>query len=507
MLRVRLSPSMPLVVVAVMILAGCTGINQEPHLLHRVSAPVPALVTDAKQRLVVKFEPGKALSQDNRQAICAEPSPDVTQAFSEALKVAVSLNRSAGSAPDNETTRNIGANFARSFSSSIAQLGERLAVIQLFRDRMYRACEAYANGAIDGSAYTLMLARADKTMATLLTAEMAAGAFGRTLARLGGSAGNGVADPEERAALQEKITRLTRELADLAKSDDANRAEQADAKAKELSEAHTLLLALDLSETRLAASSGIGRSAFGNVGSGSNRTGVPALKGELSDIHRAFLDDPGLEPLIDACLTAQSAINLDGKQAEGVNKASDEIHEAAKIADRDNNTIKFLRDILDTTEFDENENATNLTENEVDSLVKLGVMKNNGDISKTAIEDVIQKSEESKQNQQGIIRDAEIKIASNLLVAGSGFAAFCLTKIFGDLSDAGFIKTMISSRYELRKLDHELKLHEVELRRLAVCEQMLKAELTEEQRTEAIGFCRGAAIEVPPTAGASGKVQ
>ena len=443
MLRVRLSPSMPLVVVAVMILAGCTGINQEPHLLHKVSAPVSALVTDAKQRLVVKFEPGKpgkASSQDNRQAICAEPSPDVTQAFSEALRVAVSLNRSAGSASDNETTRKIGANFARSFSSSIAQLGERLAVIQLFRDRMYRACEAYANGAIDGSAYTLMLARADKTMATLLTAEMAAGAFGRTLARIGGSARTGIADPEERAALQEKITRLTRELADLAKSDDANRAEQADVKAKELSEAHTLLLALDLSETRLAASSGIGigGSASGNVGSGSQGTGVPAFEGELSDIHRAFLHDHGLEPVIDACLTAQAKIKLDGKQAEGVNKSSDEIHEAAKIAARDNNTIEHLRYILKETHFDNDDNATNLTDSEVEQLTKFDVEKKNGHISKKAIKDAIRRSERSKQVQQDIIRNAEIQIASNLLVAGSGFAAFCLTKVFGNPSDTGF---------------------------------------------------------------------
>ena len=507
MLQVRSSSSIPLAVVAVMILAGCDRTNQEPHLLHKVSAPVSALVTDAKQRLVVKFGPGKTLSQENRQAICAEPSPDVAQAFSEALKIAVSLDRSAGIAADNETKRNIGTNFARSFSSSIAQLGERLAVIQLFRDRMYRACEAYANGAIDGSAYTLMLARADKTMATLLTAEMAAGAFGRTLARIGGSARTGVADPEERAALQEKITRLTRELADLAKSDDANRAEQADVKAKELSEAHTLLLALDLSETRLAASSGIVGSTFGNVGSGSNGTGVPALKGELSDIHRAFLDDPGLEPLIDACLTAQSAIDLDGKQAEGVSKASDEIHKATKIAVLDNSAIELLRYTLKETHFDNNDNATSLTKSEAKQLTDIGVEKKNGHISKKSIEDVIQKSERSKQVQQGIIRNAEIQIASNLLVAGNGFAAFCLTKIFGDLSDAGFIKTMISSRYELRKLDHGLKLHEVELRRLAVCEKMLKAELTEEQRTQAIGFCRGAAIKVSPTARVSGKVQ
>ena len=66
---------------------------------------------------------------------------------------------------------------------------------------------------------------------------------------------------------------------------------------------------------------------------------------------------------------------------------------------------------------------------------------------------------------------------------------------------------MIRSRYELRELDHKSKLHEVELRRLAVCEKMLNAELTEEQRTEAIGFCRGDAKDVPPTAGPSGKVQ
>jgi hypothetical protein len=57
---------------------------------------------------------------------------------------------------------------------------ERTQTIQLLRDSLYRACEAYANGALSDTTYALLLSRYDDTMVTMLSSELVAGAFGRT---------------------------------------------------------------------------------------------------------------------------------------------------------------------------------------------------------------------------------------------------------------------------------------------------------------------------------------
>jgi hypothetical protein len=74
---------------------------------------------------------------------------------------------------------------SRSQAEALAQLGERLATIQLLRDGLYRACEGFANGAISDTTYAVILSRYDDTMITMLLGEFAAGAFGRSLAALG----------------------------------------------------------------------------------------------------------------------------------------------------------------------------------------------------------------------------------------------------------------------------------------------------------------------------------
>lgn len=71
---------------------------------------------------------------------------------------------------------------------SLLQLSERTVSIQLLRDQMYRACEAYSNGAINATNYTLIMSRLNETMITLMLGETAGGAFGRTLGTLGGKA-------------------------------------------------------------------------------------------------------------------------------------------------------------------------------------------------------------------------------------------------------------------------------------------------------------------------------
>jgi hypothetical protein len=73
-------------------------------------------------------------------------------------------------------------------AQALAQLTNRLATIQLLRDGLYRACEAYANGALSDIAYAVMLSGYGDVMVTLLTGELVAGNFGQALAILGTSA-------------------------------------------------------------------------------------------------------------------------------------------------------------------------------------------------------------------------------------------------------------------------------------------------------------------------------
>ena len=167
-------------------LAGC-GKNYEDHILYQIDDN-KTLITDAKQRVVLNQARQGPDNRSGARIICAEPRPDVAQAFTQINSIATGLGgskvgqfltRFIGS--DNETASGAGIQSVSAIATSLTKLGERLAVIQLFRDRMYRACEAYNNGALDAAGYTLMMARYDKTMATLLTAEIASGGFDQPL--------------------------------------------------------------------------------------------------------------------------------------------------------------------------------------------------------------------------------------------------------------------------------------------------------------------------------------
>ncbi|MEM7425593.1 MAG: hypothetical protein AAF441_05825 [Pseudomonadota bacterium] len=133
-------------------------------------------VTDAKQRLISNNTANVHHGRNHpKRILCTEPSPDVASALSAA---AAAAGQSGGDSA------------AGGFSQAegVAQLGERLATIQLLRDGLYRACEAYQNGAISQTMYALIVSRADRMSVALLSSEMAAGAFGRRLAAISGSA-------------------------------------------------------------------------------------------------------------------------------------------------------------------------------------------------------------------------------------------------------------------------------------------------------------------------------
>lgn len=161
-------------------LGACTG---EIYHESRID-PGEIVVTDARQRAIVTTDvhanygeiPGQVRP---KRIFCAEPSPDV------AVTVANALGGSAS-----VVDQVFGSGTTSISSSSVvgmAQLAERLATIQVLRDGLYKACEAYANGAISSATYAVIISGIDETLVTMLSSEMAAGAFGRNLAVLTGS--------------------------------------------------------------------------------------------------------------------------------------------------------------------------------------------------------------------------------------------------------------------------------------------------------------------------------
>lgn len=146
--------------------------------------------TEADERVIVASSPQQAPVNGRpvvpNQIFCAEPSPDVAKAVSTASQAAASLEATATQPQSGTAVAAAGTVAAgRSRAEALAQLAERLATIQLLRDGLYRACEAFANGAVGPISYALMLSRYGDTMVTLLGSEMAAGAFGRQMAALG----------------------------------------------------------------------------------------------------------------------------------------------------------------------------------------------------------------------------------------------------------------------------------------------------------------------------------
>ncbi len=157
------------------LLAACT---QPPGTtLERVPLqPDEFFTTGARQRVIANSDisnfsrPGLV---DPRRVVCTEPSPDAAVAMANSLGVGLSiLGQGAGSLSSTQV-------------EGLVQLGERTASIQLLRDKMYQTCLAYANGAVSGTTYSMIMSRLDDTIVTLLLGETAGGAFGRKLAGIG----------------------------------------------------------------------------------------------------------------------------------------------------------------------------------------------------------------------------------------------------------------------------------------------------------------------------------
>lgn len=274
-----------------------------------------SVLIGTKQRIVINLKANiKGGQNEPTRIICAEPSPDVAQALSTALTATASAQvkgQGGGS-----------ASFGKSATESVAQLGERLGTIQLLRDGLYRACEAYANGAISDITYAVLLSRYDDTMVSMLTAELAAGAFGRSLAALGGQANTESSTKGSMDALVEKarqnVAEKQKNLAVVkSKQNDAetdrDKAKKNDPagdnseKEKAVADAHkNTETAKD--ELKLAKEAAMKTNAVANAAAAGAITRLqnPAIAETLAKMQRKYIENINADALVVACITVLS---------------------------------------------------------------------------------------------------------------------------------------------------------------------------------------------------------
>jgi len=122
-----------------------------------------SLSVDAKQRMILVTRHG-GKSRD-RLVVCAEPSPDAVSA------VAASMSTNANVTTGDGTTvpqGNASLEVSAASSEVVATLAMRTQTVQLLRDGLFRACEAYMNGAIDQHQYNVILLNINRLMVTLM---------------------------------------------------------------------------------------------------------------------------------------------------------------------------------------------------------------------------------------------------------------------------------------------------------------------------------------------------
>jgi hypothetical protein len=155
------------------------------------AAPATVVTMDVRQRIVV----GSVVDQKLR--ICTEPSPD-------ALSAAAS---SAGVSLSKADALQLAANL--SAAEGAAFIGLRTQSIQLMRDAMFRICEAYVSGAINGRGYETLLRRYQSSMVGILAIEQLTGVVRAAPVSLGGAAEQGDVD---------RLAQLTKETDDAKES-------------------------------------------------------------------------------------------------------------------------------------------------------------------------------------------------------------------------------------------------------------------------------------------------
>lgn len=287
--------------IALATLAGLAACEQTGStLLETIATPGgTTLATAADVRTVNQIR-----RADGRGYVtCAEPSPDVAKAVGQSFNFGGSL--SVQGLPANISPQ-VAASIARARAESIAQLGERLATIQLLRDGLYRACEAYANGAISPTAYAVILSRFDDTMITMLSTEVAGGAFGRSLATAGSTAeGNASASADveqkikEAIELQEQLAKATQENTSAGAGETNRTSKTVEDKQRELKQK------LDSAAKSAATASA---TAAGAIEAGKQN---PEIAKTIATMQRKYIENLNYDALEVACVSALDKTEAD----------------------------------------------------------------------------------------------------------------------------------------------------------------------------------------------------
>ena len=133
------------VAIAMLALAGCETTST---ILEAINLESNSYSIDAKQRIVISANK----DEPREKIICAEPSPDAVVAAAFAF------------AAEAEVAGKGGGGFSTGVAETAASIGLRTATIQLLRDGLYRACEAYLNGALNEFGYGLILSSYDDVL-------------------------------------------------------------------------------------------------------------------------------------------------------------------------------------------------------------------------------------------------------------------------------------------------------------------------------------------------------
>jgi hypothetical protein len=165
--------------------SGCTYFT---HYKDRAAFDESSYSLDAKQRVVFSFarEDQDQLGRTSRY-VCAEPSPDALSAIA------------ASGALEAQVAGQGGGAASASLNEAVAAIGLRTQTIQLLRDGLYRACEAYLNGAIDEFGYALLLNKYDETMVSLVAIDGLTGMRPAAQVAIGGET-SGKASGEQNAS-------------------------------------------------------------------------------------------------------------------------------------------------------------------------------------------------------------------------------------------------------------------------------------------------------------------
>ncbi len=283
--------------------------------------------TDATQRAIIntRTHPSSRPGRVNPERIvCAEPSPDVASVVANSFAFSGNIFGKGNAA--------ISADQA----TALAQLAERTVTVQLLRDQMYRACEAYANGAISATDYSLLMSRNNDAMVTLMLGEAASRTVGRDLATLSSEASGSAsasmpaiveaakeavaaneasdkADEElaaakEQEAAADAAVQMTgptttqaaadsaQENAEAAEEETAEKEQAADAAKDEAKEKNQELMQAAASGSAKATATK-GGGSFGQL----NKEAVDIAK-ELGKLQRAYLDKGAEQHFISACI-------------------------------------------------------------------------------------------------------------------------------------------------------------------------------------------------------------